>query len=98
MKVEGGVDKMENQLKEHTFVICAYKESEYLEECMKNQDSAGGVIECRITGPPAGLGEPVFDKLSALLAHALMSIGAVKAVEIGDGIAVTSSNGSTDND
>ena len=65
---------------------------------MKNQDSAGGVIECRITGTPAGLGEPVFDKLSALLAHALMSIGAVKAVEIGDGIAVTSSNGSTDND
>lgn len=76
----------------------AVKAGEYLEECMKNQDSAGGVIECRITGTPAGLGEPVFDKLSALLAHALMSIGAVKAVEIGDGIAVTSSNGSTDND
>lgn len=76
----------------------AVKAGEYLDECMKNQDSAGGVIECRITGIPAGLGEPVFDKLSALLAHALMSIGAVKAVEIGDGIAVTSSNGSTDND
>ncbi|MEF2694921.1 MAG: chorismate synthase [Blautia wexlerae] len=76
----------------------AVKAGKYLEECMKNQDSAGGVIECRITGTPAGLGEPVFDKLSALLAHALMSIGAVKAVEIGDGIAVTSSNGSTDND
>ena len=76
----------------------AVKAGEYLEECMKNQDSAGGVIEYRITGTPAGLGEPVFDKLSALLAHALMSIGAVKAVEIGDGIAVTSSNGSTDND
>ena len=73
----------------------AVKAGEYLEECMKNQDSAGGVIECRITGTPAGLGEPVFDKLSALLAHALMSIGAVKAVEIGDGIAVTSSNGFT---
>ena len=63
----------------------AVKAGKYLEECMKNQDSAGGVIECRITGTPAGLGEPVFDKLSALLAHALMSIGAVKAVEIGDG-------------
>ena len=48
----------------------AVKAGEYLEECMKNQDSAGGVIECRITGTPAGLGEPVFDKLSALLAHA----------------------------
>lgn len=76
----------------------AAKAGEYLEKCMKNQDSAGGVIECRITGTPAGLGDPVFDKLSALLAHALMSIGAVKAVEIGDGIGVTSLNGSTDND
>ena len=56
------------------------KAGEYLEECMKNQDSAGGVIECRITGTPAGLGEPVFDKLSALC-PALMSIGAVKAVK-----------------
>ena len=76
----------------------ATQAGEYLEQCMKNQDSAGGVIECRINGVPAGLGDPVFDKLSAVLAHALMSIGAVKAVEIGDGIAVTSLNGSTDND
>lgn len=70
----------------------------YLEECMKTQDSAGGVIECRITGVPAGLGDPVFDKLDAALARAVMSIGAVKAVEIGDGIQVSSMNGSTDND
>ena len=42
--------------------------------------------------------DPVFDKLNAVLAHALMSIGAVKAVEVGDGIAVTSLKGSTDND
>ena len=76
----------------------AAKAGKYLEECMKNQDSAGGVIECRITGTPAGLGEPVFDKLSALLAHALMSIGAVKAVEIGDGIEVSSRKGSENND
>ena len=70
----------------------------YLEECMKNQDSAGGVIECRISGVPSGLGEPVFDKLDASLAQAMMSIGAVKAVEIGDGTAVSSMKGSTDND
>ena len=76
----------------------AAKAGKYLEECMKNQDSAGGVIECRISGTPAGLGDPVFDKLNAVLAHALMSIGAVKAVEVGDGIAVTSLKGSTDND
>ena len=78
--------------------LTAAKVGEYLEECMKNQDSAGGVIECRISGTPAGLGDPVFDKLNAVLAHALMSIGAVKAVEVGDGIAVTSLKGSTDND
>ena len=76
----------------------AAKAGEYLEQCMKNHDSAGGVIECRIQGVPAGLGDPVFGKLDAELAKALMSIGAVKAIEIGDGIQVTSLNGSTDND
>ncbi|MDY3086499.1 MAG: chorismate synthase, partial [Blautia sp.] len=69
--------------------LAADKASAYLEECMKNQDSAGGVIECRINGVPSGLGEPVFDKLDAMLAQAIMSIGAVKAVEIGDGAAVS---------
>ena len=61
-------------------------------------DSAGGVVECRVTGVPAGVGEPVFDKLDADLAKALMSIGAVKAVEIGDGVSVSRSNGSENND
>lgn len=70
----------------------------YLKQCMTDRDSAGGVIEC-ITSPlPAGLGETVFDKADALLAQALMSIGAVKAVEIGDGIEVTKSKGSENND
>lgn len=76
----------------------AHKASAYLEECMKNHDSAGGVIECRITGVPAGLGDPVFGKLDAALAQAVMSIGAVKAVEIGDGMNAAAMNGSTDND
>lgn len=76
----------------------AREAGDYLAQCMKNQDSAGGVIECRITGAPAGLGDPVFGKLDALFAQALMSVGAVKAVEIGDGILVGSLNGSTDND
>lgn len=70
----------------------------YLDTCMKNHDSAGGVIECRIQGVPAGLGDPVFDKLDAKFAQALMSIGAVKAVEVGDGIQTALLNGSTDND
>ena len=76
----------------------AKKAGEYLEKCMANHDSAGGIIECRINGVPAGLGDPVFGKLDAVLAQAVMSIGAVKAVEIGEGIRAASLNGSTDND
>lgn len=74
------------------------KAEEYLAECMKSYDSAGGVIECRIEGCPAGIGEPVFDKLDASLARAVMSIGAVKAVEIGDGTQVSLRKGSENND
>ncbi len=74
------------------------KAMELIENARKNNDSLGGVIECKITGVPAGIGEPVFDKLDALLAHAVMSIGAVKAVEIGDGCKVASMYGSENND
>lgn len=70
----------------------------YLADCMKNYDSAGGVIECVIEGVPAGLGDPVFEKLDANLSKALMSIGAVKAVEVGDGTAVSTRQGSQNND
>ena len=61
-------------------------------------DSAGGIVECLVEGLPAGIGERVFDKLDASLAKAVMSIGAVKAVEIGDGVAVSKSLGSENND
>ncbi len=70
----------------------------YLADCMRNMDSAGGVIECRVHGVPAGIGDPVFEKLDANLAKAMMSIGAVKAFEIGDGCAVSTANGSFNND
>ena len=61
-------------------------------------DSLGSVVECVIRGVPAGIGEPVFDKLDARLGGALFSIGAVKAVEIGDGVQAASSSGSENND
>ena len=61
-------------------------------------DSAGGGVECLVEGLPAGIGEPVFDKLDASLAKAVMSIGAVKSVEIGDGIEASKSFGSENND
>lgn len=69
-----------------------------IEELRAAGDSAGGVIECLVTGCPAGLGEPVFDKLDAKLAQAMLSIGAVKGFEIGDGFATADSLGSTNND
>lgn len=76
----------------------AKKAQAYLEDCISRQDSAGGVIECRVKGMPAGVGEPVFDKLDASLAKAMLSIGAVKGFEIGDGFAVAANNGSVNND
>ncbi len=74
------------------------KAEQYLQECMENLDSAGGIVACCIKNLPAGIGEPVFDKLDANLGKAIMSIGAVKAFEIGDGVKVSAANGSTNND
>jgi len=61
-------------------------------------ESAGGIITCLVTGVPAGLGEPVFDKLDARLASAVISIGACKGVEFGAGFAAASLKGSENND
>ena len=57
------------------------------EQAQKEGDTVGGIVECRIIGAPAGLGEPMFAKFSAELAHALFSLPAVKGFEIGDGFA-----------
>ena len=78
--------------------VCAKNASELLEKVMADNDSIGSSVECVIKGTPVGVGEPVFDKLDALLAQAIMSIGAVKAVEIGDGTAVSKMRGSENND
>ena len=69
-----------------------------LEEARNEGDSLGGIVEVRVTGCPAGLGEPVFDKIDADLAGALMSIGTVKGVEIGDGFRAARMKGSESND
>ncbi|MEG0107672.1 MAG: chorismate synthase, partial [Lachnospiraceae bacterium] len=71
---------------------------QYVETCMQNGDSCGSIIECRINHLPTGLGEPVFDKLDACLAKAILSIGGVKGFEIGDGFLAASSLGSKQND
>lgn len=69
-----------------------------LDAAAKADDSLGGVIRCRATGVPAGLGEPVFDKLDAYVAHAVMSIGAVKGIEFGAGFGAAALRGSENND
>ena len=76
----------------------AKKAEEYLEKCLSESDSAGGVIECIIDGVPAGIGDPVFEKLDANLTKACLSIGAVKGFEIGDGFDVALAKGTTNND
>ena len=70
----------------------------YLNACIAKQNSSGGVVECIIQGVPAGLGDPVFEKLNANLAKAVMSIGAVKGFEIGDGFDVAKATGKNNND
>ncbi len=69
-----------------------------IEQAREQGDSLGGIVEVIVRGVPAGLGEPVFHKLHADLAGALMSIGAVKAFEIGSGFQVATSTGSENND
>lgn len=69
-----------------------------LEECRQQGDTVGGVVEVHVKGCPPGLGEPVFNKLDADLAAALMSIGTVKGVEIGAGFRAAKMRGSECND
>lgn len=72
--------------------------SERVAELRKKGDSAGGIIECIVRGVPSGWGEPVFDKLDAELARAIMSIGAVKGIEFGAGFESSRMTGAEWND
>jgi chorismate synthase len=72
--------------------------SEKIEAARAAGDSVGGIAEVVASGCPAGLGDPVFDKLEALLAHAVMSVGAVRGVEIGAGFTAARMQGSQYND
>jgi len=67
-------------------------------QARKDGDSLGGVISCRVQGSPSGLGEPVYDRLPAALAHAMLSINATKGFEIGEGFAAAKMRGSEHND
>ena len=71
---------------------------EKIAEIRKAGDSTGGIIACRIDGVPSGLGEPVFEKADALLAQAMLSIGAIKGIEFGCGFNCADMTGSQNND
>jgi chorismate synthase len=71
---------------------------EQVKEARAQGDSVGGVVELLASGAPAGLGDPVMDKLDGLLGGALLSIGGVKGVEIGAGFAAAARRGSANND
>ncbi len=79
--------------------MAAAKQMEARVDAVKAEgDSLGGIVEIVVKGAPAGLGDPVFDKLDADLARAVMSIGAVKGVEVGAGFAAADMKGSEQND
>jgi chorismate synthase len=69
-----------------------------IDKAIEEQDSIGGIIECRANSMPAGLGEPFFDSVESLLAHLLFSIPAVKGVEFGSGFQAARMRGSEHND
>ena len=79
-------------------VVAEVTEIGDVQQAQKEGDTVGGVVECRIVGLPAGLGEPMFGKFSAELAHAMFSLPAVKGFEIGDGFALAKMKGSEAND
>lgn len=92
------LSKMEDNSVNMPDPVAAKLAEAHLDACRAKQDSCGGIVECVIKGMPTGVGEPCFEKLSANLAKAVCSIGAVKGFEIGDGFAVSKANGSTNND
>ena len=101
----GGVSAKERDLEvmDKNMFYCpdmkaAKKMEERVLQIKKEGDSIGGIVEILARGVPPGLGDPVFDKLDADLAKALMSIGAVKGVEIGSGFKAASKLGSENND
>ena len=79
--------------------IGGYKDTENgLQKAIEAKDSVGGIVECRVSGMPVGLGEPYFDSIEAVLSHMLFSIPAVRGVEFGTGFAAAAIYGSAHND
>ena len=103
ISITKNIEELDLSQTEQTIVRCpdldiADKMIERISQIKKDGDTIGGIITCIIKNVPIGLGEPVFDKLSARLAQAMMSINAAKGFEIGSGFEGTKSRGSEHND
>ncbi|MEA2585423.1 MAG: chorismate synthase [Thermomicrobiales bacterium] len=91
-------DEIERNIVRCPDPVAAARMIEAITQVKADNDSLGGIVEVRAVGTPVGLGEPTFDKLDGLIGQAMLSIPAVKGVEIGDGFAVVRSRGSDAND
>ena len=103
LMLQKGYQELNLALAEENAVRCpdpemAQRMYDYIDATRKKGDSVGGVVTCVIQGTPAGLGEPVFDKLHAELGKAMLSINAVKGFEYGSGFAGVEMYGSEHND
>lgn len=97
IKVQAGVQSIgEVMLANHPEPEAAMED--LLKKVREERDSIGGVVSCTVSGLPAGLGEPLYDKLSARLAYAMMSINASRGFEMGCGFSAASMKGSRHND
>jgi chorismate synthase len=91
-------DEIERNIVRCPDPVAAERMIEAVTQAKEDRDSLGGIVEVRASGVPVGLGEPTFEKLDGLIGQAMLSIPAVKGVEIGDGFAVVRSRGSLAND
>lgn len=103
LKLEKHYSQMDLAVAEENIVRCpdpatAEKMIELIDETRKNRDTIGGIVSCLIENTPVGLGEPVFDKLHAVLGQAMLSINAVKGFEYGSGFEGVKMYGSEHND
>ncbi|MDR0713142.1 MAG: chorismate synthase [Bacteroidales bacterium] len=72
--------------------------ADIIEQCINERDSVGGIVECTVSGTPAGWGEPFFDSVESVIAHIIYAVPAVKGIEFGAGFAAARMRGSDHND
>ncbi|GMQ57858.1 chorismate synthase [Vallitalea sediminicola] len=101
-KISTSTDFDENEIWNNDLCIpdktCVSDAENYLLDLIESGNSCGGIIECMVDDLPAGLGEPVFDRLDAELSKAIMSIGSIKGIEIGNGFQSSCLTGMENND